>query len=72
MVLVYQISFMIMWCNNNMNTYKPAYHCPIITESEGSGRWFNWMNCFDPIVLIPLPDCQAKFLSDSEKLPPIV
>ena len=29
-------------------------------------------DCFGLIVSIPLPDCWAKFLSDSEKLPFIV
>ena len=28
-------------------------------------------DCFGPIVSIPLPNCQVKFLSDREKLPPI-
>ena len=29
-------------------------------------------DCLGPIVSIPLPDCRAKFLGESEKLPPIV
>ena len=49
---------------------------PIITVSEGtqsvvqSGEICS--DCFGPIVSIPLPDYRAKFISDSEKSPPIL
>ena len=55
---------------------KPASHCLIITESEGTQSVVQsdeiCFDCFGLIVSIPLPDCWAKFLSDSEKLPFIV
>ena len=55
---------------------KRTFHCPIVTESEGT-QFVGKANeicsaCFCPIVSITRPNCWTKFLSDSEKLPPIV
>ena len=53
---------------------KPASHCLIKTESEGTQSGVKSDEiCFDyfgTFVSIPLPDSQAKFLSDAEKLFP--
>ena len=46
---------------------KPASHCPIITESEGTQSAEICSDCFGRIVSIALPDCPAKSFSDSEK-----
>ena len=55
---------------------KPASHGPIIKESEDPQSAVRsdeiCSDYFPPIVSIPLPDCQAKFLNDSDELPPIV
>ena len=53
--------------------FKPASHCPIKTESENTQSWFNQIK-FDPIDLARTfrSHCQANFLNDSDKLPPIV
>ena len=55
---------------------NPASHCPIIKESEDTQSVVQsdeiCSDCFGRIVSIPPPNCWAKFLNDSEKLPPIV
>ena len=53
-----------------------ASHFPIIPESEGNLSVVQsdeiCSDCFGPIVWTPLLDSRAKFISDSEKLPPII
>ena len=54
--------------NSYLSLVKPASHCPMITESEGTQAVVQsdeiCSNCFGPIVLIPLPDRWAIFLND--------